>query len=113
MGHWSIAMDRMLAFRRDPTNDARFFDIGFSEFQADPISQIRRLYGWLGDELAPATVERMRAWRADNPKTSTAPTLTTPTSSASPTRPWLSASAPTATASPHCWPDSIGRRAGR
>ncbi len=68
MGHWSIAMGRMLAFRRHPANDARFFDIGFSEFQADPISQIRRLYGWLGDELAPATVERMRAWRADNPK---------------------------------------------
>ena len=68
MGHWSIAMDRLLAFRRDPANDARFFDIGFIEFQADPISQIRRLYGWLGDELTPATVKRMRAWRAGNPK---------------------------------------------
>ena len=68
MGHWSTAMDRLLAFRRDPANDARFFDIGFTEFQADPISQIRRLYDWLGDELTPATVERMRAWRADNPK---------------------------------------------
>ena len=68
MDHWSLAMDRMLAFRRDPANDARFFDIGFTEFQADPISQIRRLYGWLGDDLAPATVERMLSWRADNPK---------------------------------------------
>ena len=68
MEHWSIAMDRMLAFRQDPANDARFFDIGFTEFQADPISQIRRLYGWLGDELTQATVERMLAWRADNPK---------------------------------------------
>lgn len=68
MEHWSIAMDRMLAFRRGPANDARFFDIGFTEFQADPISQIRRLYGWLGDELTQATVDRMLAWRADNPR---------------------------------------------
>ena len=68
MEHWSIAMDRMLAFREDPANEARFFDIGFTEFQADPISQIRRLYGWLGDELTQPTVDRMLAWRADNPR---------------------------------------------
>ena len=36
---------------QDPANDARFFDIGFTEFQVDPINEIRRLYGWLGDEL--------------------------------------------------------------
>ena len=68
MEHWSIAMNRMLAFRQDPANDAKFFDIGFTEFQADPIHQIGRFYDWLGDELTPATVERMMAWRADNPK---------------------------------------------
>ncbi len=68
MEHWSLAMDRMLAFRQVPANDAKFFDIGFTEFQADPIHQIRRFYDWLGDELTPATVERMLAWRADNPK---------------------------------------------
>ena len=58
----------MLAFRQDPGNDARFVDIGFTEFQADPLHQIRRLYGWLGDELRQATVDRMLAWRSDNPK---------------------------------------------
>ena len=68
MEHWSIAMDRMLAFRQDPANDAKFFDIGFTEFQADPIRQIRRLYDWLDDDLTPAAVDRMLAWRADNPK---------------------------------------------
>ncbi len=66
--HWSIAMDRMLVFRQDPANDTKFFDIGFTEFQADPIHQIGRFYGWLGDDLTPATVDRMLAWRADNPK---------------------------------------------
>jgi len=68
MEQWSIAMDRLLAFRRDPDNDARFFDIGFTEFQADPIGQIRRLYEWLGDELTQATVDRMLAWRGRRPQ---------------------------------------------
>ncbi len=45
-----------------------FFDVGFTEFQADAISQIRRLYEWLRDELTLTTVDRMQAWRADNPK---------------------------------------------
>jgi hypothetical protein len=67
LDQWSIAMDRMLAFRKDPARDAKFFDIGFAEFQSDPISEIRRLYTWLGDELTDDTVERMLAWRSDNP----------------------------------------------
>ena len=65
---WGIALDRMLAFRQDPRRDAKFFDTGFSTFQADPIAEIRRLYEWLGDELTDQTIERMLAWRADNPK---------------------------------------------
>ena len=53
---------------RRPRRDAKFFDIGFTEFQADPVAEIRRLYDWLGDELTDDTVERILAWRADNPK---------------------------------------------
>lgn len=67
MEQWSIALDRVLAFRRDPVRDAKFFDLGFAQFQADPVAEIRRLYQWLGDELTDETVERMVAWRADNP----------------------------------------------
>lgn len=67
MHQWSVALDRMLAFRTDPARDAKFFDIGFTQFQADPIAEIRRLYQWLGDDLTDETVERMLAWRADNP----------------------------------------------
>src|SRR5580692_3276442 len=48
MHQWSVALDRMLAFRTDPARDAKFFDIGFTQFQADPIAEIRRLYEWLG-----------------------------------------------------------------
>jgi hypothetical protein len=67
MEQWAIALDRMLAFRQDPVRDAKFYDIGFTQFQADPIAEIRQLYQWLGDELTDDTVDRMVAWRADNP----------------------------------------------
>ena len=68
MEQWGLALDRCLAFRRDPARDGRFFDIGFTRFQSDPVAEIRRLYEWLGDELREDTVGRMMAWRADNPK---------------------------------------------
>jgi hypothetical protein len=68
MEQWGMALDRSLAFRSDPDRDARFFDIGFTAFQADPITAIAGLYEWLGDDLRPEVVDRMLAWRADNPK---------------------------------------------
>lgn len=68
MAQWGHALDRCLAFRADPARDAKFFDIGFTEFQADPVAEIRKLYDWLGDELADDTVARILAWRADNTK---------------------------------------------
>ena len=68
MEQWGIALDRCLAFRNDPVRNAKFFDIGFAAFQADPVAEIRKLYSWLGDELTADTVNRMVAWRGDNPK---------------------------------------------
>ena len=68
MEHWGLALDRCLAFRADPARDAKFFDIGFTAFQADPVGEIGRLYEWLGDDLASDAADRMRAWREDNPK---------------------------------------------
>jgi hypothetical protein len=65
---WGQALDRVAEFREVPENDAKFFDIGFTQFQADPLSEIRKLYEWLGDQLSDATVDRMLAWRGDNPK---------------------------------------------
>jgi hypothetical protein len=65
---WGIALSRCLAFRQDPARDARFFDMGFRQFQSDPIGEIRRLYDWLGDDLTEEAAGRMLAWRADNPK---------------------------------------------
>jgi hypothetical protein len=68
MEQWGLALDRVLAFREDPARDAMFFDIGFVSFQADPIAELSKLYEWLGDELTQGTIDRMLAWRADNPK---------------------------------------------
>jgi hypothetical protein len=64
---WGAAMDRLLAFR-DSGREHRFFDIGFSAFQADAISEIRRLYEWLGYRLTDETEQRMRSWRENNPR---------------------------------------------
>jgi Sulfotransferase family len=66
MEQWGLALDRCLAFR-DAGREDRFYDIGFSAFQADPIAEIRGLYEWLGRDLTPETERHMGAWREDNP----------------------------------------------
>lgn len=68
MGQWAVALERCLTFRSDPVRDAKFFDIGFTSFQSDPIAELKRLYQWLGDELAPEVVDSMLTWRSSNPK---------------------------------------------
>lgn len=68
MSQWGIALDRMLEFRKDPARDAKFFDIGFTKFQSQPIDEIRALYDWLGDELSQSTVDGMLEWRENHPK---------------------------------------------
>ena len=42
------------------------FDLGFAEMQEDPIGAVERLYEEMGDELTPATRERMQAWWRDS-----------------------------------------------
>ncbi len=56
---------RLIAFR-DDGNEDRFLDIGFADMQADPMAQIRRLYGWLGEELSDVAATRMSAWWDEN-----------------------------------------------
>ncbi len=68
MEQWGLALDRCLAFRRNPARDGRFFDIGFRSFQADPVAEIGRLYKWLDHDLGDGTVQAMLDWRAANPK---------------------------------------------
>jgi hypothetical protein len=67
MSQWGAALDRVLAYRAAGRDD-KFYDIGFTTFQADPIAEIRGLYAWLGREFTKETEQRMQAWRADNPR---------------------------------------------
>jgi hypothetical protein len=67
MAQWGTAIDRVLAFRSSGRDDI-FHDIGFADFQADPIGRIRGLYRWLGRELTDETEARMRGWRVENPR---------------------------------------------
>jgi hypothetical protein len=68
MEQWGLALERCLAFRKDPARDAKFFDMGFTRFQADPVGEIGQLYDWLGDDLDDQTVSRMLAWRGEHPR---------------------------------------------
>jgi hypothetical protein len=62
---YEISLQRLIAFRQ-AGNENRFFDIGFGEFQADPIEQIRALYESLGEALSAGAERRMRSWWVDN-----------------------------------------------
>ncbi len=63
---WSEGMNRLIAFRDKPGNDARFYDIHFRAMQQDPIAEVRGLYRWLGEEVTPAFEEGMKAFWEEN-----------------------------------------------
>jgi hypothetical protein len=62
---WSIGMDRAVRIR-DGGADERFFDIDFRAMQADPVGEVRRLYGWLGEPVTDSFAEAMHAWWTEN-----------------------------------------------
>jgi hypothetical protein len=62
--HWSLGMQRAIRFR-DSGADLRFYDIDFRAMQADPINEVRGLYGWLGEPVSDEFESRMRAWWAE------------------------------------------------
>jgi hypothetical protein len=62
---WHTALQRLVEFR-DRGNEGRFFDIQFSEMQSEPLGAMRRLYGWLGEELSSEVEKRMTAWWEEN-----------------------------------------------
>jgi hypothetical protein len=59
--HWSVGMERALAFR-EAGNDDRFYDIDFRTMQQDPIGEVTRLYDWLGEPVTPAFEAGMARW---------------------------------------------------
>ena len=65
---WEEALKRMLAFRQEADNDARFYDVYFDEFQADPFPSIAGLYDFMGEKLTEQTKANIAAWREESPK---------------------------------------------
>jgi len=58
-------VDRPLAARRRIGED-RFFDLHYAALMRDPIGQMRELYRWAGDDLAPDVEAAMSGWLASN-----------------------------------------------
>jgi hypothetical protein len=59
-------VSRMMPFAdRSPQQVYHLF---YADFMRDPIAELRRLYGWAGDELTPETERQMRAWLVENPQ---------------------------------------------
>lgn len=63
--HWSLGMERALAFR-DRCGDDRFYDIDFRSMQQDPVGEVRGLYAWLGEPVTEAFETGMRRWWQEN-----------------------------------------------
>ncbi len=64
--HWSIGMQRALAFREHGDNDARFYDIHFRAMHNDPIGEVRGLYEWLGQPVSAEFEAGMARWWKEN-----------------------------------------------
>lgn len=63
-----LGLERGIAARDDGTLPAdQVHDVHFTEYLADPIAAIHRLYDTLGRELTPETEARMRAFLAAHP----------------------------------------------
>ncbi|HXY93237.1 MAG TPA: sulfotransferase [Acidimicrobiia bacterium] len=62
---WDLCLRRFIAFR-DRVGEDRFYDIGFDDFQSDPVGSIRKLYEWLGEDFTPATEDAMQRWWKNN-----------------------------------------------
>jgi hypothetical protein len=53
---------------RDEIGEDRIYDLHYAAMMRDPISAMRDLYAWLGDDYTPEAEAAMRAWIADNPQ---------------------------------------------
>jgi hypothetical protein len=48
--------------------DDRFFDLHYADLMRDPISVMRALYDWAGDDLTPSTEQAMLDWLVQHPQ---------------------------------------------
>jgi hypothetical protein len=59
--HWSVGMERTLAFRA-AGHDSRFYDIDFRAMQQDPVREVHGLYDWLAEPVIEVFRAGMTEW---------------------------------------------------
>ncbi len=64
---YARSLDRGLAVR-EKLGPARFFDVPYAEFTADPLGCAERIYAHFALPLPPASREALRAFAAENPE---------------------------------------------
>jgi hypothetical protein len=57
---------RPLEVARERPSD--IYDLYYDDLIADPIAQLKKIYGWLGDPWSAATHSGMQAWLDANPQ---------------------------------------------
>jgi hypothetical protein len=63
--HFRVSAERAMAARAR-IGEERFFDLQHTEFVADPMGSLERVYDFLGLDLAPQARAKMQAWHAQN-----------------------------------------------
>jgi len=68
--HWGRKQVRMVTRAMEVRERAgdRFLDVMYGDLVRDPLAQVRRVYDFLGLDLAPAVEERMRLFVTQNPR---------------------------------------------
>ncbi len=69
--HWSAKQHRMIQRSmevRDRRGEESFLDVSYYDLIADPMSEVERIYRFLGMELTDKTRNTMTAWLGENPR---------------------------------------------
>ena len=64
---WARGAEDAIEFRRK-RDSGQFYDLHFSDFMADPIAAVKRIYAHFGRELSEEGERRLRDWQENNPQ---------------------------------------------
>lgn len=67
MASWAGAAERAIAVREDFPG-ARFYDLHFRDFMADPIAAVKKIYAAFDQEWSAEGAAALRAWQQANPQ---------------------------------------------
>ncbi|MBW2666047.1 MAG: sulfotransferase [Deltaproteobacteria bacterium] len=64
---WSTAADAGVAYRREHGSE-RFFDLHFTDFMADPVGSVKRIYQHFDQVLSPEGEKCLEQWQGEHPQ---------------------------------------------